>query len=311
MNNYCLVVGAGGFIGSNLCIELSKQYKKVFACDNFFSEGIIQNFKKSNIEIIEGGIEGFVLAQKKYLHLQDIFYFAGKSIPALVETELERGCFSDQEALVMMLSSFSNMNNRVRFIYGSSGGTVYGNTGNKFCQETMSCKPISSYGLSKYIQEQYIQFFARKIGFDYYIARISNPYGRILTHGSKNLQGFIDNIIYKALNDKTIEIWGDGSTVRDFMHIDDLVTAISSLTKKKIPSGIYNIGSGQATSLNDVIEILQYLIQHINISRFKSRDIDVKVNVLDISKINEFTSWSPKIPIRKGMKDLLSIYQKI
>lgn len=306
MSENCLVIGAGGFIGFNLCLELLDKYQNVYGCDNFFSKNILKQLKDRNIKIIEGGIEGFLIAQKEYTHIEDIFYFAGNSVPALVETELERGCFSDQETLVMMLSSLKNMENKIRFVYGSSGGTVYGiSPSNHPCDELTPCQPISAYGLSKYIQEQYIQFYAKKLGFDYYIARISNPYGRLLTHGSKNLQGFVDNVVDKILKKEEIEIWGDGSVVRDFIHIQDLSSALYNLTLNTVPSGIYNVGSGQATSLNDVIDTIESLGSDINVTRLESRNIDVKVNVLDIKKIHESTGWSPDISIQIGLKNMI------
>ena len=306
MNKNCLVVGAGGFIGFNLCLELVDKYQNIYACDNIFSKNILQQLKDKDIKIIEGGVEGFLIAQKEYTHIEDIFYFAGNSVPALVETELERGCFSDQETLVMILSSFKKMKRKIKFVYGSSGGTVYGVTPNKSCDELTPCQPISAYGLSKHIQEKYIQFYAKKLGFDYYIARISNPYGRLLTHGSKNLQGFIDNVVDKVLKKKEIEIWGDGSVVRDFIHIDDLSSALYNLTANTILSGIYNIGSGQATSLNDVITTIESLGRHINVVRLESRNIDVKVNVLDIKKIQQSTGWSPNTSMQIGLKNMIN-----
>jgi UDP-glucose 4-epimerase len=306
MNKSCLVIGAGGFIGFNLCLELIGKYQQIHACDTFFPKNILQQFKKNKIEIIEGGVEGFLIAQQDYRHIDDIFYFAGNSVPALVEIELERGCFSDQETLVMMLSSLKNMENKIRFVYGSSGGTVYGLTPHEPCKESVLCQPISAYGLSKYIQEQYIQFYAKKLGFDYYITRISNPYGRLRSHGSKNLQGFIDNVIDKAAKNQPIQIWGDGSVVRDFIHISDLSTAISSLTSSKIPAGIYNIGSGQATSLNDIITILESFAKNIKVTRLEARTIDVAFNVLNINKIHVATRWNPKKSIEDEFKRILN-----
>lgn len=306
MKSSCLIVGAGGFIGFNLCLEIHNKYDKIYACDSFFPEKIIEKLTRLNIEIIEGGVEGFVLSKNRYKNIKDIFYFAGISVPALVETELERGCFSDQETLVMMLSSIKEMDEKVTFIYGSSGGTVYGKIDETACKESMPCCPISAYGLSKYIQEQYVQFYANKLGFNYRIARISNPYGRILTHGSKNLQGFIDNAVDKTKKNKKIEIWGDGSISRDFIHINDLTPALCVLASN-IPSGVYNIGSGHATSLNEVINTIEYLGFGINVSRLKSRNIDVKMNVLDIDKVVSATEWSPKISIEKGLKHLFDV----
>lgn len=304
MDKSCLVVGAGGFIGFNLCRKLAGQYQKIYACDHSFSASILQQLEALNIEIIEGGVEGFVCYQKKYQQISDIFYFAGNAIPALLETELERGCFSDQETLVMMLSSLDKMEHPVRFIYGSSGGTVYGQSDDLPCEESQPCDPISAYGLSKLIQEHYIEFFARKQGFDYYIARISNPYGRIMTHGSKQLQGFIDNAIDKSIKEIPIEIWGDGSIIRDFIHIDDLVTALYSLVVHSPPKGTYNIGSGNPTSLNEIISIITSLKETVHVNKQESRQIDLKNNVLSIDKIKKSVDWLPSISLQKGITSL-------
>ena len=310
MDKSCLIVGAGGFIGFNLCRKLVGQYQKIYACDHFFSASILEQLEALNIEIIEGGVEGFICYQKKYQQISDIFYFAGNAIPALLETELERGCFSDQETLVMMLSSLDKMTHPIRFIYGSSGGTVYGHSNNLPCEESQPCHPISAYGLSKLIQEHYIEFFARKLGFDYYIARISNPYGRIATHGSKQLQGFIDNVVDKAVKEAPIEIWGDGHIIRDFIHIDDLIFALSSLVTHSPPQGIYNIGSGQPTSLNEIISIITSLKQTLNVNKLESRQIDIKNNVLSIDKLQKTIHWSPQISLQKGIERLFSSHSQ-
>jgi UDP-glucose 4-epimerase len=302
----CLVVGAGGFIGFNLCRKLVGQYQKIYACDHFFSASILEQLDALNIEIIEGGVEGFICYQKKYQQIADIFYFAGNAIPALLETELERGCFSDQETLVMMLSALNQMEYPIRFIYGSSGGTVYGQSNNSPCEESQHCHPISAYGLSKLIQEHYIEFFARKLGFDYYIARISNPYGRIMTHGSKQLQGFIDNVVDKTIKEIPIEIWGDGNVIRDFIHIDDLVSALYSLVVYTPPKGIYNMGSGKPTSLNEIISIVTSLKKTIQVNKLASRQIDLKNNVLSIDKLQAAINWSPQVSLQKGIDSLLS-----
>ncbi len=301
----CLVVGAGGFIGYNLCLDLAPQCDKLYACDTHFSENILKKLKQSNIEIIEGGIEAFILSIEDYRDVEYIYYFAGKSTPSLLEAELDRGYFSDQEFLVMLLESCSQLKNLVSFVYGSSGGTVYGSSTRLPCRETQSTKPISAYGLSKLLQETYIQFYARRFGFSAKIARISNPYGRVLTHGSKQLQGFIDTSIDKVVNNETIEIWGDGEIIRDYIHITDLVKGVLALAEKSTPQGVYNLGSGRGLSLNDILSIYQQLKIKYQVKYIEARQIDVPVNILDIEKVLQATSWQPDIAIETGIKGIM------
>ena len=256
--------------------------------------------------MIEGGVEAFVLSIEKYEHIEHVYYFAGKSTPSLLEAELYKGYFSDQETLVMMLESCAKLANIKTFVYGSSGGTIYGDSINIPCIESQETKPISAYGLSKLIQENYILFLARKLGYFEKIARISNPYGRVLTHGSKHLQGFIDTSIDKITKNETIEIWGDGEIVRDFIHISDLVEGIKALSRESTPPGIYNIGSGKGYSLNEIISIYESKGIEREVKYIKSRYIDVPVNILDIKKIQEVTDWVPKISLETGISEILS-----
>ncbi len=301
----CLIVGAGGFIGFNLCLELVKKYGTVFACDTFFSESITLRLREKNIEIIEGGVEGFVLSFERYKNIRDIFYFAGKSTPSLLENEMSKGYFFDQENLVMMLESCSEMPCLHSFIYGSSGGTVYGENDN-LCNESDILKPISAYGLSKQIQESYINFYARRFHFLAKIARISNPYGRALTHGTKHLQGVVDTTINKIKYNEIIEVWGDGNVVRDYIFILDLVQGITAISKKIIPAGVYNIGSGIGHSINDIIKLYKGIELQFKVKYKDSRKIDVRSNILNINKIKNSTGWVPTYDLETGVKELIN-----
>lgn len=311
MNSNSLVIGAGGFIGCNLSIALKEKQHNIYACDTFFSSQVYSDLQKKDINIIEGGVEGLLLDLENYKHINNILYFAGNSTPALVETELSRGYFSDQEALVMMLEACKKLPNLNNFVYASSGGTVYG-IASIAHKETSAIKPISSYGLSKIIQEEYIQFYARKLGFKAKIARISNPYGRKPSqHNNKNLQGFIDVAIEKTIHKQNIQIWGDGTNIRDFIHIKDLASGLSTLLDPKLPAGIYNLGSGTGHSLNQIINIIKNCKLDIKIDYIDSRVIDVPQNTLDISKLTSLSHWHPKITQEAGINMLLSHYRDL
>ncbi|WP_299873382.1 NAD-dependent epimerase/dehydratase family protein [uncultured Cocleimonas sp.] len=310
-SSVCLVVGAGGFIGFNLCIELHSKYKKIYACDTNFSESIEKKLKEKDIVIIEGGVELFALDLRKYRDVEDIYYFAGKSTPSILEAELNKGYFSDQEILVMMLEASVKLDSLKTFIYGSSGGTVYGDSKEKASQENSPTAPISAYGLSKLNQESYIQFYSRRYGFSAKIARISNPYGRVLTHGSKHLQGFIDTSIDRVLNKEIIELWGDGEVVRDYIHINDLVSGISVLAQNSVEDGLYNIGSGIGYSLNDVLSIYKAMDVSCEVKYLEFRKIDLPISILDVSKILNKTGWRPEIMLESGISEIMNFKLKI
>ena len=309
-NECCLVVGAGGFIGSNLVSQLRLTYKKIYACDVFFHKETRLQFQKNNIHHIEGGVKGFSLNLTNYQDIEKIFYFAGSATPALLEAELNKGYFSDQQNLLTVLESCKELPKLKEFIYASSGGTVYGLSDCPH-KESFETAPISAYGLSKLIQEQYISFYAQRIGFKEKLARISNPYGKSATHNNKTLQGFIDVTVNKITSNQEINIWGDGRIIRDFLHIEDLITGIIAISEENVPAGIYNIGSGDGHSLNQIINYLRELGASPKVSYLPARGIDIPISILDIDKIKNTTSWVPKLHLKAGIEKMLNNMTKV
>lgn len=173
----------------------------------------------------------------------------------------------------------------IRFVYFSSGGTVYGNRNDVLpFEETDPMKPISYYGWSKQMMENSILFMHRTMGLDYLILRPSNPYG----HG-QNLygkQGLVAVAIGKLLKDELIEVWGDGSAVRDYIYVDDLAVIFSRLIEGSVHNTTLNIGSGRGYSVNDVLAFLKIVSgKDLKIVYQNPRPVDVSNMVLDTTKL--------------------------
>lgn len=189
----------------------------------------------------------------------------------------------------------------IRFVYFSSGGTIYGNRNDVLPfveQDPMA--PISYYGWSKQMMENSILFMHRTKGLKYLIIRPSNPYG----HG-QNLygkQGLVAVAIGKIIKGEPIEVWGDGSAVRDYIYIDDLANVFSQLIEKDVNNITLNIGSGRGYSVNDVLAFLKIVSKKdFKIVYKNPRPVDVSNMVLDISNLRqcidiEFT------PFMEGIK---------
>ena len=103
-------------------------------------------------------------------------------------------------------------------VFPSSGGTIYG-ISKKMHKETDPAKPICSYGVIKMTIEKYLYLYKYLYGINYLILRLSNPYGK---YHKSSLQGLINVVLENILKGETIEIWGDGSVVRDYIHIEDI-----------------------------------------------------------------------------------------
>jgi UDP-glucose 4-epimerase len=103
---------------------------------------------------------------------------------------------------------------------------------------------------------------------------------------------------------KTITIWGDGSVVRDYIHVSDLVRAYATVVKNEAPSRIYNIGTGKGANLNEIVKLLSSVSGIEPKVRYEpARGFDVPVNVLDSTRAKREFGWEPKINLEEGLKE--------
>ncbi|MBQ1468698.1 MAG: NAD-dependent epimerase/dehydratase family protein [Solobacterium sp.] len=184
-----------------------------------------------------------------------------------------------------------------RFIYFSSGGTIYGDS-EKAIAEDAPINPISLYARSKARVEKVI----RESGVDYLILRLSNPFGGYqLTNKG---QGVIPILINKALRDEVFEMWISGDSVRDYFYIDDLAKVIDGLIEHDISRETINVGSGVGTSLQEVIHGVEEAVgKTIRIER-KSSDVHmVQSIILDTGKLFRLIGYVPDTSIEYGIRE--------
>jgi UDP-glucose 4-epimerase len=192
-----------------------------------------------------------------------------------------------------------------KVIFASSGGTVYGIPNTIPIPENHELNPISCYGISKLAFEKYLQFYSRQFNLDYLILRISNAYG--LHQSIHKGQGVIGIWVDKIIKNEKIEIWGDGSAVRDYVYVDDISLAILKSIEKEIKNEVFNVGNGKGVALKEIIDLLKKSIKkEITIHYLESRNIDVPSNVLCIKKIEEKLDWKPLITIEEGLQKILN-----
>ena len=182
-----------------------------------------------------------------------------------------------------------------RFLFFSSGGTVYGNSLKPISEENI-LHPMTLYSRSKTREEEVIQ----ESDLDYLILRLSNPYGGYQISGKR--QGVIPILIRKAYQNDPFEMWIDGDSIRDYFYITDLAQAIRLLIQKEISREIINVGSGIGTSLNEVIHLTQEATGHPIRIVPKSSDVPVvRAIVLDISKLRRLTGYEPSVTMQQGI----------
>ena len=184
-----------------------------------------------------------------------------------------------------------------RVIFVSTGGALYGNA--EGANETTLPAPGSYHGAGKVALEAFFSVLGQRRPGGLTILRPSNIYGpgQALRAGF----GIIPTLLERARDGGTVTIWGDGSSVRDYLYIDDMVAACRLAVVG--PSGVYNIGAGVGTSLNELIEQVQQITGRVLlVERQSVRASDVERIVLDTSRVREVWGWRPAVGLREGLR---------
>ncbi len=188
-----------------------------------------------------------------------------------------------------------------KMVFISSGGTVYGDPVSLPIDEKHPTNPRVSYGISKLAIEKYLQLYQQQHGIKANILRVANPYGE--RQRVETAQGAITVFLDKALRNQTIEIWGDGTVMRDYLYISDVAEAFARAVDYDGNYSVFNISSGHGTSLNNIISMMESILgRPIDRTYKPGRPFDVPVSVLDNALAQKELGWTPKISLDEGMR---------
>jgi UDP-glucose 4-epimerase len=295
----CIVLGGGGFLGINLCRRLASAGHRVRAFGRrcLFPEAL---------EKIEWYLGDFcdATALAAAIETYDIvFHLVHTTTPHSANLDMAKDV---QQNVVSSLALFdiSRALGVERIVFVSSGGTIYGKPEQIPTPETAPSEPITAYGVGMLAIEKYLALHQRLYGLQYRILRVANPFGPFQVP-VKN-QGVISALISRAISNQAIEIWGDGSVVRDYIFVDDVVEALQKAMTDESDLRIFNIGSGRGRSLIEVIKSLEELLDaRLQIDWKKSRTIDVPVSILAVERANAILGWAPSTPFEVGLQKTL------
>ena len=295
----CLLLGGNGFIGRNLAISLSNAGHSVHSADLNHVETPLASLNYLTGDL---AMPAFIDACLEKGPFDFVFLLACTLIPSSgKEAFLNEQVF--QRNLGYSLAERMRIFGSKTLVFFSSGGAIYGNNGLKVNPESAPLCPINYYGEAKKILEEAIQTDAPSNGIDYLILRPSNPYG--IGQKLNSAQGLIAVTLGKVLRNEPIEIWGDGEVVRDYLHVTDLISAALALISQHIRNEVYNIGSGEGKSVNQILEVIQSLVVNkLDIRYGEGRAVDIKSSVLDIEKIKTAINWSPTVTLEQGISEL-------
>ena len=298
-----IVTGASGFLGSYLVSALlSLDYKVCGIARNFpglLSQSIMNN---PNFLAHSADITDINQILPVFNSAEFVYHLACGSLPHTSNDNPYQDVYNNVNGSLNVLEA-SRVSSIGKFIFVSSGGTVYGLPRLVPIPETHSTEPLCSYGITKLSIEKYIGLYNHLYGLKSFILRVSNPYGARQRQNSA--QGVIPIFMRRAMQCQALKIMGDGSIVRDFIYITDLISALLALLTYNGSEKVFNVGSGQGLSLSSLVNKIEMVLdRRLTVEYMNSRNFDVPTNILSIDKARIHLGWSPKVTIEEGLRCL-------
>jgi UDP-glucose 4-epimerase len=296
----CIVFGGAGFIGSHIAAALVNNGHDVTVFDTFPLTMANLNPIKDSIKIIRGDFLNEKDMDGILKGIDYVFHYISTTVPVSSKNDPVYDVASNIIGSVKLFQA-AVKNNVKRIVFPSSGGTIYGEPENVPVRETEPLNPLDPYAISKLAIEKYLHYFYHAQGLNYTVVRYSNPYGE--GQNPHGMQGVIPIFLAKVKEGQQPVIYGDGSTIRDYIYIEDAVAATIALVEKPVEGHVFNVGSGEGTSLNELVDIMSKVVgkkikpQYIPDSRHYIQKI-----VLDTSKIRHEIGWKPETSIHEGIR---------
>ena len=287
-----LVLGGNGFLGRNLCKYLADCGEKVYSFDMSMPE-----VADNRIEYIAGDFFDDYTMEETVKGMDVIYHAICTLNPGNSNEKCILGYERDFVQTAKLCSYLKDT--ECRMIFFSSGGTVYGNQEVQPITEDAVPVPINHYGNLKLCIENTMRTFNFQMKKNMLIARISNPYGPGQDY-HKGV-GFIDAAIKHTIAGETIEIWGDGNVVRDYIYIDDLCRMLYALIEYHGDTEVFNLSSNSGVSQNDIVDILKQIDPAVKVAYKPGRSVDAKKIILDNSRIHSICDFE-MVSIEEGIK---------
>jgi UDP-glucose 4-epimerase len=300
-----LVTGGAGFIGSHLVDRLVQEGHEVVVVDNL-STGKRRNLNRAvrfcKLDIQSWRLERVFRNERPHV----VMHLAAQMD---VRKSVENPIF---DAEVNVLGTLNVLQQAVRHgvrkvVFSSSGGAIYGEQETYPASESHVTRPLSPYGISKLCGEQYLSYYQRVSGLQIASLRYANVYGP--RQDPDGEAGVVAIFIQKLLNNEQAVVHGNGRQTRDFVYVEDVVEANLAVMGQET-QGTYNVGTGEETSINDLLRIL---LTHMN-STCKEIHGPAKSgeqirSAIDSGKIRQELSWEPRTELSEGLKRTIDYFR--
>jgi UDP-glucose 4-epimerase len=296
----CVVLGGAGFIGSHLVEALLSAGHRVRIFDRPHVDRLAELGSRPGIETYTGDFVNAQALRPALAGADVVYHLVPTTLP---KTSNDNPAYDVESNVIgtLRVLELCRAQGVRRMVFVSSGGTVYGVPQSTAIDERHPTDPICSYGVHKLAIEKYLQLARTLYGVDHCILRPANLYGP--RQRLDIAQGAVAVFLDRALRREPIEIWGDGSVVRDYVYVADAVGALVKALDYGGSQRIFNIGSGQGVSLNELVAHIGRLLGRAPEVRYASaRTLDVPANVLDCSAAGRHLGWRASTRLEEGLR---------
>lgn len=295
MSKGILILGASGFLGGALARRLASDGCRVYRVMRQPASPFGENDT-----VHTGDLADAPLMRDMLMRCGTVFHLASATTPGSSAHQPSLEAEFNLLPTLRFLDVMQDFPGR-RLIFVSSGGTLYGNPEIEVVPETYPTTALSYHGAGKIALESFLRTFSRLTGTRLTVLRPSNLYGP--GQPLKSGFGLVRTMLEHLRQDTTMEIWGDGETVRDFLYIDDMVEACCRvLAQGDADSEVFNVGAGTGHSINQLRQLVEQITGRVLAVAYQPhRQVDVNRIVLDCSKIRSKLGWAPTVPLSEGL----------
>jgi UDP-glucose 4-epimerase len=297
------VYGANGFLGRSLLQRLSNLQRPVRAISRVFDPEL-RRCLSGGVEFVEADFEDSSATFKSLQGLDAVVQLVSGSSPASYERCSTLAMRQNVMPHLAFMQAAIDTGIR-RYVFASSGGTVYGPQAATPTPEDAPTIPICLHGLDKLTIEHHLRMHALVDGLEVMILRIANAYGP--GQAVRKGQGLIPAVLDRVARGLPAQVLGDGTAERDYVFVDDVVDAFwAALELPSTGCGVFNIGSGRGRTVIDVIKAIQQEIG-MPIARIHvpARRTDVTRSVLEVAKAERELGWQPQTEFQEGLRSTI------
>ncbi len=293
-----LLLGGAGFVGRALTARLKDLDKEL----SVVGRGVRVGQGKSTEEYYIASLDNKQVLKKLLPKCRVVVHLASDTTPGVSALQPAFEATSNLLPSLRLLEILQDYSH-ISLIYVSTVGAIYGDCRGGKASEDMHLSPLSYYGAGKAAFEKFIHAYTKQTGNRAVILRPSNIYGPDQPYRP----GFviIPTIFHYLFAGKTMEVWGDGETVRDYLYIDDFIDCCIRIIDERIirnRTDIYNVGSGEGVSLNTLFGVIESISgNRVERNYQPTRAVDVNRIVLDSSRLQKDYLWKFKTDLYSGL----------